>query len=285
MSIFTGKCDLADSIRDLSLHGLLEFARKNDIFEYTPVHVGKRNVEAYAGRISSLPTFVRKIRIEWTKRGFVRKAFAVMSDEEFPIDLTGKDKETTLRIIRKVDGSAPSEVVRRLRRIIGMASWGNGNGENGFALLTSSDYTDTADRANLEFGGERRVMQAFEEQAYQRYLWSILPWTLAYEQSPSSIFRFYTKIETTDTYVLTFEDGKRGYRNFDIQAIVDFNSSFDRDDMEEGLIEMSGRSLEEVSAFLGVMGDDGRIIFEPETAKEILRNGLHKEDRGGGRKE
>lgn len=286
MSMFTGKCDLADSIRDKSLHGLLEFARKTDIFEYTRAHVGKDNVERYAEEIASLPTFIREIRIERTKTGRVRKAFAVLSkDEEFAIDLTGRSKENSVRVIRKVDGSAPGEVVRRLRRIIGMASWGNGSGRNGFALLTSADHTETTDTFFLEHGVSRGKMRSIEEQYFQRYLWSILPWTLAYEQAPSSIFRFFTKIEATGTYVLTFENGKRGYRNFDIQALVDFNSSSDMDEMEEGLIEMSGRILEEVSAFLGTMGDDGRILFAPNRAEEILQDGIHTEDGNGGKKE
>lgn len=281
MSMFTGKFDLADSIRDKSLHGLLDFARKTDIFEYTSAHVGKDNVEWYAKQLPSLPTFIREIRVEWTKRGYVRKAFAVMSkDNEFAIDLTGRSKENSVRVIRKVDGMAPGEVARRLRRIVGMSSWGNGDGRNGFVLLTSRDYTDTMDERRLSHGVVREG-RPFEELYYQRYLWSILPWTMAYEQAPSSIFRFYTKIETTGTYVLTFENRKRRYRNFDIQVLVDFESSSDMDEMEEGLIEMSGRSLEEVSAFLGEMGDDGHIIFEPDKAKEILRNGIHTEDNGG----
>lgn len=278
MSIFSGKCDLADSIRDKSLHGLLEFARDHDIFEYTGVFVGKRNVEAYAEDVGSLPTFIKEIRIERTKRGLVKEAYAVLSDgEEFRIDLTGRSRENSVRIIRRVDEGNPGGIAMRLRRIIAMASWGTGvskGGKRGFVLLTHQDHTETTDRSALAYG-YRRGMRKWEERYYGRYLWSILPWTLAYEQAPDSTLRFSQEVGVSGMQVLTFENPATG-KCFDIQAMMEFDDPDDCAlfDMLLHEEDMKGRGLEEVSAFLGAMGDDGRILFAPETAKEIAKHGL-----------
>lgn len=286
MSIFSGKCDFADIIGDKSLHGLLDWGRRYDIFEYTRAHVTRENAEEYAKALPDLPSLGLSLRVEKGKRGGVSKAFGRFGDEgeEFPIDLTGKGKGR-LAIIRRVNAKAPSEIVRRLRRIVAVGAYDSAeDGRRGTMLLSAEDYTERHDLDILSVFLEGSRMRPYEERSFQRYLWSILPWTLAYEQAPSSTLRFSQEVGVSGMQVLTFENPATG-KCFDIQAMMEFDDPDDSALFDTLLHDggMEGRGLEEVSAFLGSMGDDGRILFEPENGKEIAKNGLRfKKDHGHG---